>query len=951
MLTRRCPLNRPARPSLTCRLALGLAAGVLGVASVAQAIQPGTWTHSTEADFEPGETRGTVVSNLGAVRLARAVTPRATTAEDDATSILYDVQRIDGVWYAAGGPTASLLRWEPDHGGAAEGDGDTAKGRADAGPAMDELEVLWTREGAQIFALDVYRGRLLAAVSEGERSWLGVWDGDDLQVLAPLPGPRYLWAVVVDGDVIDVATGPEGGLYRVNVDPDAAEGEPADRARVRRLLDAPQANLLCLIAGPDGSRLVGTDTDGIVYRVQVDAAAWEAAAEAELAAEAEAAPAGGAATDDVDDDESRGHAAAGVSVFALLDADEPEIGALLLSDGVVYAGTADAEQAKPGRLEAATATERGRPGVADEAATAPDGGGGDGDRPDMPDLPQQPPADPEPMPGPGAGGDGEADGDGPAPGAEGESDDAAGGSDAEPEAGDDDAAIARPVDLMRRVIRQRQAAAAAVAMQAGDAPGGEIERDAASPAVTPAQRDALRSVIRQRLLQARRAGRLIAPTRLGQPNQGAQASPRPAAAAASKSRASQAGNAVYRIDADGFVTELFRESVMVLDLLERDGRILVVTGNEGQVFEIDPVEGRVLKLADLEPQQVMAITPGDTGEVLLATANPAQLTTMAGRLAPEGVYDSPVLEADQVSLFGVLRAYGESPEGAQVEVSVRSGNTAEPNPLTWSTWSEPVVVDLPAGAIDPATLRVDAPPARRLQYRLTLKTGSEAAPRVDRVEITHVTPNLRPTITSISATPAKARPNEEASPTINLQWEASDPNEDALRYRLERRAADGPWLPIAEDLTEPKFAWDSRLAPDGRYRVRVIATDAPDNPEPMAMQAVRVSDPVLVDNTAPRLADEPKVTLSDPDDEGRINATLAFTVADEVSGVGDVKWVLDGGDDWRPALPEDMIFDSTRERVRITISDLSHGTRVVTLRLIDAAGSMRHESVTFTVGR
>ena len=52
----------------------------------------------------------------------------------------------------------------------------------------------------------------------------------------------------------------------------------------------------------------------------------------------------------------------GYQTYALFDASEPEVGALLVaSDGSVYVGTADAEQARPGRMEEAASEETGRP--------------------------------------------------------------------------------------------------------------------------------------------------------------------------------------------------------------------------------------------------------------------------------------------------------------------------------------------------------------------------------------------------------------------------------------------------------------------------------------------------------------------------------------------------------------------------------------------------------------
>src|ERR1700759_5725905 len=41
------------------------------------------------------------------------------------------------------------------------------------------------------------------------------------------------------------------------------------------------------------------------------------------------------------------------------------------------------------------------------------------------------------------------------------------------------------------------------------------------------------------------------------------------------------GNAIYRIDTEGFVREIFRQPVMVMSIIEHNGVLLVGTGGDG----------------------------------------------------------------------------------------------------------------------------------------------------------------------------------------------------------------------------------------------------------------------------------------------------------------------------------------------------------------------------------
>ena len=47
------------------------------------------------------------------------------------------------------------------------------------------------------------------------------------------------------------------------------------------------------------------------------------------------------------------------------------------------------------------------------------------------------------------------------------------------------------------------------------------------------------------------------------------------------------------------------------------------------------------------------------------------------------------------------------------------------------------------------------------------------------------------------------------------------------------------------------LSWDGRGMPEGRYRVRVVATDALDNPDGAGLEDARVSQTFLVDNGRP----------------------------------------------------------------------------------------------------
>ena len=71
------------------------------------------------------------------------------------------------------------------------------------------------------------------------------------------------------------------------------------------------------------------------------------------------------------------------------------------------------------------------------------------------------------------------------------------------------------------------------------------------------------------------------------------------------------------------------------------------------------------------------------------------------------------------------------------------------------------------------------------------------------------------------------------------------------------------------------YDWNTRAVPDGKYQVKVVASDAPDNAAPDAKATAEMTSPFLVINTLPTVdavktaMDGAKVTIS-----GTANATL-----------------------------------------------------------------------------
>lgn len=389
---------------------------------------------------------------------------------------------------------------------------------------------------------------------------------------------------------------------------------------------------------------------------------------------------------------------------------------------------------------------------------------------------------------------------------------------------------------------------------------------------------------------------------------------------------------IYSVTTQGFVRDIFRESAVFLSMAEYRGRLLVGTGNQGQIFSVDPAaQQKRIIYDDKEASQITAMAIGQDG-IYVGTSNPARLVKLGDDYAGQGVYDSPLIDAGQPAQWGRLRIEGDLGSDCRVLVSARTGNVNDADSSTFSPWTEPVEIE------DLAELEV--PLGRFLQYRLTLSCpGRDHSPVIRQVAVSGVVPNLAPQVTSVEA--ARAEPPRSA--VVNVSWEAEDANDDKLIYSVEYRRPDwGVWVSAAEQIEETTFEWDTRTVADGRYELRITANDIRDNSPETALQASRISELIVVDNTPPEIE---VVNV----DEGSGAARIEFIVRDELSIIGQVDYTVNSDSEWMGVLPEQLVMDSRSEQFAIELADLEPGKHVVSIRAADDVGNTRYHSLIVTL--
>ena len=175
-----------------------------------------------------------------------------------------------------------------------------------------------------------------------------------------------------------------------------------------------------------------------------------------------------------------------------------------------------------------------------------------------------------------------------------------------------------------------------------------------------------------------------------------------------------------------------------------------------------------------------------------------------------------------------------------------------------------------------------------------------------------------------------------------LTWQATDPNDDTLSYKvLYRTIGENEWHLLADNLSQGYFTIDGNRLPDGTYLFKVIATDAPSNTKEAALSDERVSDAIEIDNTPPA------IKVSGPSIAGQ-TAEVVFDATDVTSRIVRGEYSVDGGA-WQLLFPVDGIADSAHETFKVRISFDKPGEHLIAFRCADSSSNVGSAKVTATV--
>jgi len=377
---------------------------------------------------------------------------------------------------------------------------------------------------------------------------------------------------------------------------------------------------------------------------------------------------------------------------------------------------------------------------------------------------------------------------------------------------------------------------------------------------------------------------------------------------------------IYRMQPGGplkLYAETSEKQIHGLALMP-NGDLIAATGPAGLLLRVG---------ADARPETILRPETGIAtalavvdGSIYLGSTGPSMVRKLGPGYALFGTLESAVLDAERPARWGHAETMAQAPPGTSVTVETRSGDSPNPED-NWTAWT-PTSEGL-----------VASPQANHLQFRMKLgTTDPKLTPVVQQVRIAYQPANLPPSV-ALKAPGS----GERIQKKYTVKWEARDPDKDTLVFTLAASRDLGKnWVTLKQDLTEPKYDWDTTPTGDGQLLLRVTASDrqsAPADPKEDADSIV-----VWVDNTPPQVM----LLRSSLVVSGARTVAIKGDATDKLSAIRSVEYRVDEGE-WR-SLPLSAI-DARASSFAIETDPLSPGKHSVEARAFDAAGNSGSDKV------
>jgi outer membrane protein assembly factor BamB len=415
---------------------------------------------------------------------------------------------------------------------------------------------------------------------------------------------------------------------------------------------------------------------------------------------------------------------------------------------------------------------------------------------------------------------------------------------------------------------------------------------------------------------------------------------------------------------------------VVYALAARKQGLLALTGNRGHLFQIAD-DGSFSDIAHVQAQQALTLavspnsSPDASADLLIGTGNTGKLYRLSTQ-SGKHEYASDVLDAGGLSRFGHIEV---EPGSSSYEIWTRSGNVEQPV-RGWSDW------------VKLNDSQIASPPGRFFQWKAVLHDGGSlgsvavnylpinAAPVIDdlvvapgarlnplnivpqppSVQINFPSANVAAGFDGTSSQPLQALKDRTA---VTVRWAAHDDNGDDLKFALYLRG-DGEqgWRLLKDDLTDKVYSFDATLIPDGGYRIKLVASDAPSHTPADALTARKESDRFEIDTTPPIVSGLEARFQPLPVRNGSLECAgicfpaihVTFDAEDAFSPIARAEYSIDAGP-WQYIEPVGNLSDSRREHYDVLIPAptpaFKPGEHLITVRAYDRHDNIGLAKITF----
>lgn len=424
---------------------------------------------------------------------------------------------------------------------------------------------------------------------------------------------------------------------------------------------------------------------------------------------------------------------------------------------------------------------------------------------------------------------------------------------------------------------------------------------------------------------------------------------------------------VIKIQPNGAIKDIWQQNLDQAQSIAilKDQTLLVGTGEKGRLYKISSKDESTY-LLNIEASQIVALLADNAGSIWIATSNLGKIFQLLPEFKRRGIYESEVFDAKTLTHWGSIQWEEQLPSGCNIKLCSRSGNTEKAN-NTWSTWNELNNGDL-----------IKSPDARFIQWQLELSTNRiDDTPKIKNIQLSYLQHNLPPEILSITIHAVEKQkefqstlisepqalqisiseeedddetgvPKQGPQPIARRQlqngyrrvtWKTQDPNDDQLTYELYfQEINEKNWWELKKELTRSSYTWDSRMMPDGKYRIKIVADDRKSNPINTTKQSEKISAWFIIDNTGP------KIETSRINEATGDSLQISFRVVDELSPIKQVQISCDV-QKWLWVYPQDLVCDSKQEDFQFNLPWRQNQIHSIIIKAQDSAENISYDRI------